>query len=212
MNVREGMRRLGILVAACGGILGGCLAYSDARTTWDDHTAHRKFGSLMASPIMQKVAKAARDYLKPSRFGGIRVVESQVLTYADGTIREDAPENNTHGPWEKYKLPPGAKLVSPSPPDFDQWKAEQQRLDELKAAGAFLVSVDLDGIKQVTVDKAGVVSSIELSTGESVQRVGPPALKAYVVPLLYPILGFLLPWGGIRVLTWVGGGFVEPRR
>jgi hypothetical protein len=64
MNLREGMRRLGILLGVSGGILGGCLAYSDARATWDNHTAHRKFESLMASPTMQKVAEAARDYQK----------------------------------------------------------------------------------------------------------------------------------------------------
>jgi hypothetical protein len=42
--------------------------------------------------------------------------------------------------------------------------------------------------------------------------VDPPAPKAYLIPLLYPILGFLLPWGSIRLLTWVGSGFVDPRR
>lgn len=194
MNVREGMRRLGILLGACGAILGGCLAYSDARTTWGSYAAHRKFESLMASPIMQKVAKAARDYLRPNIYGDFRVVKSQVLTYSDGTIWENVAE------------------VSPSPPDFDQWKAEQQRLDELKVAGAIPVSVYLDGIKQVTVDKAGVVVSIELSKGESVQSVEPPAMKAYAVPLLYPILGFLLPWGGIRLLVWVGSGFFGENR
>jgi hypothetical protein len=32
-------------------------------------------------------------------------------------------------------------------------------------------------------------------------------MKAYLIPLLYPVLGFLLPWGVVRVLTWVGAGF-----
>jgi hypothetical protein len=62
------------------------------------------------------------------------------------------------------------------------------------------------------VDKAGLISSIELSTGESVQLVDPPALNACLIPLLYPVFGFLLPWSGIRVLTWVATGFFAPPR
>jgi hypothetical protein len=83
--------------------------------------------------------------------------------------------------------------------------------DKREDPGELLVSVDFDGIKRVIVDKAGLVSLIELSTGEWAQRVDPPALKAYLIPLLYPVFGFLLPWGGIWVLTWVGSGFVESR-
>jgi len=202
------MWRLGILLGACGGILGGCLAYSDAKATWDSHTAARKFESLMASPTMQKVAKAARDY-QIDKWGGRRITTGQVAYDANNQIMEETkPQDTTHGPWEKYKLPPGAKLVSPPVPVKDPWEVAAK---EYKA-GKILVSVNLEGIKQVTVDEAGLVSSIELSTGESVQRLEPPTLKAYVVPLLYPILGFLFPWGGIRVLTWVGTGFFAAPR
>jgi hypothetical protein len=141
MNVTEGMRRLGILLGVCGGILGGWLAYGDAKSTWERRIEYRKFAFLMASPIMQNVAKAAR---------------------------------------------------------------------ELKATGATLVSVDLDGIKQVTVDKAGLVSSIELSTGECVRRIEAPRVTVCLGILLYPILGLLLPWGAVRIVMWVRAGFFAP--
>src|SRR5262245_3594767 len=143
MNIREGVRRLGILLGASGAILGGSLAFKDAQTLWNTRTAHRNFEAVMASSTMQRIAKAAR---------------------------------------------------------------------EQKESGGFAALVNVDGIKQVEVDRAGVVSSIELSTGESVHRTEAPALKAYVSLLLYPMLGFLAPWGTIRVLTWVGSGFFTSAR
>jgi hypothetical protein len=101
--------------------------------------------------------------------------------------------------------------VVPLPLGSDRWEKAMED-DKREDPGDLLVSVNIDGIKRVTVDKAGLVSLIELSTGEWAQRAVPPPLKAYLIPLLYPVLGFLFPWGGVRVLTWVGGGFVEPRR
>ena len=226
MNVREGMRRLGILLGACGGILGGCLAYSDARATWDNHTAYRKFASLMASPTVQKVAEAARDdadsrirettsqttsHAYHSKFGGIPVEQAPAKRDQFGGIPvEDDPFAKYQKPlnpaettdpfYAKYREPLGTAVQTV--PDYS----------DLGSQPTGWVAVNLDGIKTAAVDKAGLVSSIELSTGELVQRVDPPALKAYLIPLLYPVLGFLLPWGGIRVLTWVGSGFVAPRQ
>lgn len=237
MNIKEGMRRFGILAGVCGGLLGGFLAYGEAQQLWSLRTAHKRFEALMASATMQRLAKAVWDYKNAkSKFGGIRVVEPHTLTYADGTIWEDVPQGTTH----ITKLSPGKYRVETKTgtydieteesdshssaipkrdqfgdipvPNFDQWKVEQQHADELKAAGAIPVSVNLEGIKDVTVDKAGLVSSVELSTGESVQRTEPPTLRAYLIPLLYPILGFLLPWGAVRVLTWVGSGFFVPHQ
>lgn len=62
MNVREGIRRLGTLLGACGGILGGCLSYRDLKTTWDTDRAHGRFESLTALPTMRRAAKAARPH------------------------------------------------------------------------------------------------------------------------------------------------------
>ncbi|MBZ5675535.1 MAG: hypothetical protein LAP61_14945 [Acidobacteriia bacterium] len=72
-----------------------------------------------------------------------------------------------------------------------------------------VVEVNLDGIKEVVIDKAGSVSSIELLTGESIQRIEAPTLRAYLALLLYPVLGFFAPWGFIRLLAWIGAGFLS---
>jgi hypothetical protein len=147
MNVKEGVRRLGILVGICGGLLGGFFANKDLQILWNIHNAHQRFENLMASAAMREVAKAALDT----------------------QTKEWVKERSEHS--------------------------------------ATPVGVAKDGIEEVTVDRTGRICSIELSTGESVQRVEPPSPKAYLLPLLYPFVGFLLPWGCIRVLTWVGSGF-----
>ena len=107
-----------------------------------------------------KIAKAARDYQK-----GLWVKyrpngwNRQVKYEANGTIWE-ALEDGKRNQF-------GDLIV----PNFDQWKTDQELTERLKSAGAILVPVNVDGIKQVTVDNAGLVSSIEFSTGESLARV-----------------------------------------
>jgi hypothetical protein len=178
MNVREGVRRLGLLLGACGAILGAFLAYTDAKQTWERFTSHNRFQSVMAgSPTMQKVAAAHGTVFLFLNSGNEEIGR---LTYEDGTIRETEPRSTMP------ELPPGATPM-------------------------YILLVNRDGIKEVGIGEDGLVHSVELSTGETVISVDPPPLKAYLVPLLYPILGFLLPWGAIRVLTWVASGFVPQR-
>lgn len=152
VNVKEGMRRAGLLLGVCGGLLGGFLAYGDAQNLWNARKAHYRFEALIASPTLRQVAKAVRD------------------------------EQN--GPWVKY------------------------RSEHTESA----IGVDHDGIGKVMVDQAGLISSVELATGESVQRTAAPSLTAYCSLILYPLLGFMLPWGIVRVLTWIGSGFFAPHR
>lgn len=149
MNIKEGMRRLGLLVGCCGAITGGMLAYPDAESLPQTKAAQHRFESLMDTPAMREVAKSA------------------VTT---------AGQN----------------------PEF---------VKELREHNGTSVEVDKDGIEGVLLDETGRISSIDLTTGRSVKRVEPPPLMAYFGLLLYPLFGFLIPWGCFRLLTWVGIGF-----
>ena len=81
------------------------------------------------------------------------------------------------------------------------------------------ITVDVhnhESIKTVNADMAGAITSIQLTSGEWVHRE-PGTLKArlslvsrLLVCLLYPAIGFLVPWGIIRILTWIGSGFLAP--
>jgi len=214
VNAREGMRRLGILLGICGGILGGCLACSDAKVAWDTYVAYRRFASLMAYPTMQKVARAAHDYQNGPYAHDQQPLESNGRADYDplhGEIWVDTSDNSSNT--AQVKLPPGYTLHSPAPrKDALDRMLDQMSADETKKAGGIIISVNLDGIGEVVVDKAGLVRSIGLSTGERVQRTEAPKLRAWFLIIAYPAVGFLIPWGSVRVLTWVGSGFFQPPR
>lgn len=193
MNVREGMRRLGILVAVCGGILGACLEYSDAKAIWQNLTAYRQFAAMIASPIMHKVANAARDYAAQEW----RDVGQNGYSISGGKIAAEPPHLDRFGGIliEDQSSP---KKFTTVPPDFFD-------------TGGIIVSVNLDGIKRVAVDvnNGGRVCAIETSPGAWIYHAEAPRLISYLSIVAYPILGFLLPWVVVRILMWVGSGFFQ---
>jgi hypothetical protein len=215
MTVMEAMRRLGILLGACGAILGGLVAYRDAKAVWTSYAASRRFESLMASPTMRKVAQAALDYeRKYWKDPWAKYRSPGMLTYQDGAIWADVPspslERAGHTEIEIRRTtpvePPTRRRES-----RDIWIWDQ-------AADSFVpdhpvpISVNLEGIREVAAEKTGVISSIELATGESVQRTVAPRVTAYFRLLLYPLFGFMLPWATFRALAWVARGLLVRNR
>ena len=110
--------------------------------------------------------------------------------------------------------PLGDVIITPDwVPVYSPRKADAS--DKIADPAAELI-VDVknqDGILTADTDKAGAISSIQLATGEWVHRE-PHTFKArlaLVFPFCYPVVGFLVPWGTIKVLLWVGTGFIEAR-
>ena len=76
------------------------------------------------------------------------------------------------------------------------------------------VQVNSEGeIQSVNVDQTGAISFIKLRTGEVLRRE-PRTLNArlslvgrLLLALCFPVGGFLLPWGAVRLLVWVVDGF-----
>jgi len=118
-------------------------------------------------------------------------VQPYTLTYADGAI------SVAEDPYAKY----GGK-VNPDtlPADF------------FSKDGNEIIVIYANGIREAMMNKNGALRAIHLETGEWAEESTSPRLKSYLVTLLYPILGFILPWGVMRALTWVGSGFFEPNR
>src|SRR5262245_31567621 len=109
MNAREGMRRLGILLGVSGGILGGFLGCSDAQDLWSHWNAHRQFESLMALPVTQKVASAAKIHQSGP---WTQYAESTQVSY---NVQRGEIE---HPPDKQVRWVP----VDDKIPNFDQWK------------------------------------------------------------------------------------------
>jgi hypothetical protein len=77
---------------------------------------------------------------------------------------------------------------------------------------SFAPDPNRDGIGLIRYDVSGSVTSLELAAGEKIERPRPPSfLRAFVVPLLFPVIGFLLAWGGTKAIAWVATGFIAPK-
>jgi hypothetical protein len=52
------------------------------------------------------------------------------------------------------------------------------------------------------------ITSIETQDGQTLYPTPAPSAWLYLLIALFPILGFFIPWGAVRAIGWVGGGFV----
>lgn len=258
MNVREGMRRLGIVFGLLGGIAGGFVGYGDVQKVW---TLHRQFDSLTALPSVQKVAKSLKDCQDPSSLvlppGASLVVDyDRVDKWAQYAVQPERPNvAKEAGAVSSARFDVnGARQSDYSDDEILQYLSQSRQFDvegalkagyskaeiinELasqpkaplpanksagqvphKAATPLVIHMNfLDGVKTVTAAMPEkTISSIELSTGEWLYKE-PRNFKSHLalfvrllLPLLYPVIGFLIPWASICTLTWVGSGFVAPQ-
>ena len=51
MNLREGTRRLALLLGALGAVVGGFASYSELQTIREQRVSHNRFEQLAASPV-----------------------------------------------------------------------------------------------------------------------------------------------------------------
>ena len=61
MNLREGMRRIGMVLGVAGAIIGGVAGYASASTTWQSRASARQFQYLRSCPTVEKFLKKLLD-------------------------------------------------------------------------------------------------------------------------------------------------------
>ncbi|MEQ1883720.1 MAG: hypothetical protein ABL967_01575 [Bryobacteraceae bacterium] len=81
MDIREGMRRLSLVVGFLGGSAGGFLVYPEVKPTWDACMYYRNFSDAASLPTVQKALKSARAYRGAAH----------KLNYANGEVIEPSP-------------------------------------------------------------------------------------------------------------------------
>jgi hypothetical protein len=123
---------------------------------------------------------------------------------------------------------PRVKADIPSFEDFEKQQWMQYAETTALAGGAAGWRVDTGGVKAIyfggskSTDEhvasrwAGHVSAddisyVETNGGQIVNRPAQPSLWSYLFIPVFPVLGFVLPWGAIKTLTWVGLGFFPQR-
>jgi hypothetical protein len=68
-------------------------------------------------------------------------------------------------------------------------------------------TVNKEGIKAINWSRALGVESIETEDGQILYPTPAPNRWLYLFAAILPLLGFVLPWGLIRAVGWVGAGF-----
>lgn len=149
MNLREGTRRLALLLGLAGAIVGGFASYIELQTVRHQAAYHERFERMANSPIVRQ-----------EREGAMR----------------DFP-----------------RITNPPITDSSGWQ----------------VTVNSGGIGTITWGSNYTVQSIETTDGQTLYPTPSPGRWSYFLIVILPVLGFLIPWGAIRAIGWVGAGFVQ---
>jgi hypothetical protein len=146
VNLKEGTRRLALLLGVIGAILGGFGSYMELQTTVEQRASNVKFEQLVASDVVQQERKNCLD----------------------------------------------------PPPGYDKLNSQLQpnRL----------------GIESISWTEDCRVGTIETGS-DFLFALTPPSLWfSCLLAASFPFLGFLVPWGAIRAVGWVGVGFIEKKQ
>lgn len=189
MNLREGTRRLALLLGAAGAIAGGFASYMELQPVMRQRADHQRFEQLANSPTVQKARDSylppwKRHWKVPPKPGDV-VVQNQPhqapvkKDFLDGATRIDGPQN------PQRNLPPGWTQYAPA---------------ELNSGG----------IKTVYWTANLEAASIETQDGQTLYPTPAPGVWSYLLIAILPVLGFFIPWGTVRAIGWVGAGFFQP--
>ncbi len=235
-NLNEGMRRLGIVLGTLGFIAGGIFGYLQLQIVWTRHTEFERICSL---GVMREVTKVVKDYRDGWRdvttvhgpwdkYGGPPQSHAAQARekFPKGFIPDSAQSASAlkgaqlGSAGRQVPIPAGAQIEENTLTAGPLVARPADMNDVLTAADAAadieVSASGVEGIQKINADKTGVITSIQLTTGEWVHRE-PRTLKSrlafvghLLILLLYPAFGFLVPWGTIRTLAWVAAGFSGP--
>jgi hypothetical protein len=228
MNLKEGTRRLALLLGLAGAIVGGFASYMGLQDVLSQRTRHNKFEQLMASDVVQRQSKflqKSADFIPgpypmdkkqfaqkiKARFPEYKDIDDETLVVI---ILEKYPQYRDMvkvDPWEKYAvkeksgtaIDPKTRERIQTPPDFIP--------DDPYPAIALPNPSDVNkgGIKTINWTHGYGVESIVTEDGQTLYPTQAPAAWQYLFIVLVPILGFCIPWGAVRAIGWVGAGFVQ---
>ncbi len=223
MNLKEGTRRLALLLGVVGAIVGGFASYLELQTTLEQRAHHNRFEQLAASEVVQQERNSWTLTLRYAPKEAIealhKLTEDQQrevlrsLTHDErldllaklqcassdlGTGSTAAVQQNLS---RVENVPEGYILDAPEKRKDDAFACIAEAIDPPTS------TVNRDGIKVIHWSKALRVESIETADGQTLYPTPAPSRWLYIFAAILPLLGFALPWGLIRAVGWVGAGF-----
>jgi hypothetical protein len=240
MNLREGTRRLALLLGVAGLVFGGFVSYMELQSVQDQRARHNRFEQLAASDVVQqerKILKAwkpvpetAPDFLAGAKPVLLDFSRAKPIPGRDKTPPashqqkiEGLPPGAIVRPMGDTGLPAGAivKPIAQHPAGEDlppgatvasvpQTATPQQPQADPYAAITIPIPSDVNGggIETINWSHNYGVASIKTEDGQTLYPTVAPSAWLYLLILLLPLLGFIIPWGTVRAIGWVGAGFV----
>jgi len=117
-----------------------------------------------------------------------------------GTAKLSDIQPHTGNPWDR----PGAPIQS----NQVDWSKAQPVGAFATTSDSSTSEVNRGGIATINWSNDYEVASIETSDGETLSPTPAPAAWEYLLVVLFPVAGFVIPWGAVRAIGWVGVGFV----
>jgi hypothetical protein len=227
MNLKEGTRRLALLLGAVGAIFGGFSSYLELHTILEQGARHNKFEQLADSDVVQRERKCRLAGMTsgcsddPYAATAIQAPAGDpYAATAELSYRPQKVKQTLHDP-KFYELSSAAqqKVLATLDPVYAQLPLQEQvkvlQIGRQKyggsAAGATTPvpsEVDKSGIKAINWSQDYAVESIETGDGQTLYPTPATSAWTYLLIALFPILGFFIPWGAVRAIGWVGAGFV----
>ena len=227
MNLKEGTRRLALLLGAVGAIFGGFASYLELHTVLEQGARHNKFEQLADSDVVQRERKCRLAGMTsgcsddPYAATAIQAPAGDpYAATAELSYRPQKVKQTLHDP-KFYELSSAAqqKVLATLDPVYAQLPLQEQvkvlQIGRQKyggsAAGATTPvpsEVDKSGIKAINWSQDYAVESIETGDGQTLYPTPATSAWTYLLIALFPILGFFIPWGAVRAIGWVGAGFV----
>jgi hypothetical protein len=222
VNLSEGTRRLALLLGVVGAILGGFASYLQLQSVMDQQVRHKRFEQLANSDVVKqaRLARNATQLSVPAKVylddDGNPISAGALTTDQAIQALRGLPEDRQRAilaklsPEVKQGILAKLKVAPPADPASGRMVDPWAKYEITEPNGTPLDSeVNKGGISTIHWAKDYSVGSIE--TEPNLYLYPGPATGAweYLLIVLFPILGFFIPWGVVRAIGWVGAGFVQ---
>lgn len=178
-NAREAIRRLGLVVGILGALAGAYLSYRHVESFLHERDQYREFQRVMASPVVLATIEHLKTPISSKRYKSRDRSTGEEMTFT----------------WTR-KEPPSTEDV--------------ERIRDQRRSGLGMQEwVNSGGVRKIQFDLKGDVLGIEKDDNTTVVRATPPTFSSFLVALIFPPLGFLLPWGTAKTVTWIAAGFLR---
>jgi hypothetical protein len=188
MNLIEGLRRLGLAAGILGTIFGLVVAITVFTSLKDESEQQQKFRSLASSDAVLKAFNLLRQQVQ---------AESG----------------------QKSSSPKAYSMLAALCGGASGWEINEGGVRQIYFDGSICTGIGTpSGVQteEISVEEiekrlAQSISTIETGSGTLLYRPSPPNKGQYFAALSAPIVGFLLPWGIVRLVAWIVEGFATPR-